>query len=603
MKSSVTRDAPLPAVMPLRLNQQEGLRQIIFEQAGTLSKALMEAVMNSVDQGASTIRVTIDSRSVRVEDDGKGFQSWAEIDAVFAEFAAPHVRGDAAFGRYRVGRGQLFAKGVNRYCSNSFAITCDARKKLELVPAKCYPPYRGCSVHITLYDEEPAPERLAVELADACRYVDARLVINESIVVGRNMVRDAWDDQVYNGFRARLRGDAKTLKVYNQGVIVAEHGSSWLACRGMAGGVVTSEPGHAFELNTARNEAQDSCPLWGLVKKLSKEVLAAYRREKQFTVEAEAGAVAAVYKAIGSVVGSAKPGLAETQITQAIHQHLRSSGNHDKIRDIAWVPSTSGDVRSPKYIQRYGMLTSGVAGNPSADKLMQRKEAFAVNIALLLQECDLAEAYADVVMRVLSALTYLRVTELSALSTRSTYRLLTKAEVNATAITRVWHSVLSGLMWNEGCNVSVTHNSGSEAGAWRFSGSREFMFGECDSANVMGWTDGSTYIAIPTALLPKTTTPSLRVQLRALDLFANILRHEWCHTDKSDMPNHIHSPAFYELFHNASTLPSVHRHDSVAMAQLRLARGFERDKALRERAAAKRAFLDAQRVGKNKPKK
>ncbi|MFK5108744.1 ATP-binding protein, partial [Klebsiella pneumoniae] len=57
----------------------ELLRSVIQRQAGSLSKAVLEAVMNSIDAGATRIDVDFDANYVTIKDDGKGFADANEI--------------------------------------------------------------------------------------------------------------------------------------------------------------------------------------------------------------------------------------------------------------------------------------------------------------------------------------------------------------------------------------------------------------------------------------------------------------------------------------------------------------------------------------------
>ena len=85
------------------------LFSVIKSQAGTQEKAILEAVMNAVDAGATKCEIKIDENGYSIVDDGKGFVSRQEVDEFFETFGTPHKEGDATYGRFRMGRGQLFA--------------------------------------------------------------------------------------------------------------------------------------------------------------------------------------------------------------------------------------------------------------------------------------------------------------------------------------------------------------------------------------------------------------------------------------------------------------------------------------------------------------
>lgn len=62
------------------------LYDVIRRQAGTLSKAILEGIMNSVDAGATECRITLEPKRVTVNDDGKGFKNREEIEKFFEVF-------------------------------------------------------------------------------------------------------------------------------------------------------------------------------------------------------------------------------------------------------------------------------------------------------------------------------------------------------------------------------------------------------------------------------------------------------------------------------------------------------------------------------------
>ena len=56
------------------------LMDVIRRQAGTLAKAVLEGVMNSIDAKSTSVDVTIERTRVVISDDGKGFPSREEIE-------------------------------------------------------------------------------------------------------------------------------------------------------------------------------------------------------------------------------------------------------------------------------------------------------------------------------------------------------------------------------------------------------------------------------------------------------------------------------------------------------------------------------------------
>ncbi|HRY04314.1 MAG TPA: ATP-binding protein, partial [Beijerinckiaceae bacterium] len=96
------------------------IRSLIREQASTVEKAIAELVMNAVDAGADEIHIAVDQAGFTVRDNGRGFASRNEILTCFRRFGAPHVAGDATFGRFRIGRGQIMHWARCSWRSNTF---------------------------------------------------------------------------------------------------------------------------------------------------------------------------------------------------------------------------------------------------------------------------------------------------------------------------------------------------------------------------------------------------------------------------------------------------------------------------------------------------
>src|SRR5258708_801738 len=85
------------------------LDNVIRNQSGTPQKALLELVMNSIDAGARRVEVTVDEKGFVVRDDGCGIAAVQDLEAFWDTFGTPHDPGDATFGTFRIGRGQIMS--------------------------------------------------------------------------------------------------------------------------------------------------------------------------------------------------------------------------------------------------------------------------------------------------------------------------------------------------------------------------------------------------------------------------------------------------------------------------------------------------------------
>lgn len=85
------------------------LLTLMREQAGLLEKALAKLVMNSIDAGASRIDLSIDANGFKLVDEEKGFTSINHLENFFDIFGSSNEAGDAYYGHFRIGRGQIMS--------------------------------------------------------------------------------------------------------------------------------------------------------------------------------------------------------------------------------------------------------------------------------------------------------------------------------------------------------------------------------------------------------------------------------------------------------------------------------------------------------------
>jgi hypothetical protein len=86
---------------------------IMTQQTGVIKKAWLESIMNSVDADATEITFDIDEQRTKIYDNGNSI-SEEQIERTFQKFGAPQSADEnKEFGRFRMGRGQMFAFGTN----------------------------------------------------------------------------------------------------------------------------------------------------------------------------------------------------------------------------------------------------------------------------------------------------------------------------------------------------------------------------------------------------------------------------------------------------------------------------------------------------------
>jgi len=113
-------------ILPFELDPQI-IHHIIYSQAGSIGKALIELLMNSVDASATVIHLTVTRDGFSCSDDGNGFVSKEDVVRYFGRFGTPHQEGDATYGRFRLGRGQIMAHARTVWQSNNWEMSVDTR--------------------------------------------------------------------------------------------------------------------------------------------------------------------------------------------------------------------------------------------------------------------------------------------------------------------------------------------------------------------------------------------------------------------------------------------------------------------------------------------
>lgn len=225
------------------------LWSVVQSQAGTLSKALLECVMNSVDAGGSFCRIDIKRDTIKVVDDGKGFASRTEVEDFFEQFGTPHAEGDATFGKFRMGRGMLMSWCINRWRSGNFLMDVNIRDNGLEYDLHTYPEFvAGCEIDCTLYDklEPSALIRLIDELRELCKYAPIKVLVNGERI-SQDLSKIKWTDEDENAYYL-IRDSARSMEVYNLGVMVRGY---WSGEFGVTGIVVSKKQ---LQVNFARND-------------------------------------------------------------------------------------------------------------------------------------------------------------------------------------------------------------------------------------------------------------------------------------------------------------------------------------------------------------
>lgn len=488
--------------------------QAIQRQAGSLSKAIMEGVMNAVDALATGVTVTCDGATVVIADNGNGFPSTREIDEFFNVFGQPHVEGDATFGTFRIGRGQLFSYGANVWRSGTFQMDVDIKQHgLDWTLADQLAPAVGCTITIALYDHLMPTELAELErsLKRALKWVAVPISYN-----GKGISTDpataTWDhvtDDAYIALRPTHQ-----MSVYNLGVAVRDYGAHDLGC----GGEIVSKA--AFKLNTARNDIQGDCPIWRRLR----PKCAVWAGAKVATKKAPMTDAERQFFATQLATGMLSTGARSLKlVTDVTGEHLSVSQLESFLVKRGIVTATV----APMYDRRGDKLQQEGRALVIATETLERFGAETLEALLaLLRPHGSADILASVSVRPFEDV---------AADISADHRVL-----GVEALTPTERLVLDTLT---GWQPSLFPRHGRWDAPDDTPANRRLLAGESETAE--GWTDGQTYIAIHRRFLTGDFSAQFWTEV------ALLLLHEYAHEDPS-VDTHVHDAAFYGRFHDTT---------------------------------------------------
>lgn len=241
------------------------IHTFIKAQAGSLGKALSEAVMNSLDAFAANVNVQLNTTGFVIEDDGQGFKTREEIAAWFETLGFPHDEGNhRMYGKFGMGRAQMWAFARTVWTSNTFEMDVDVKARgLNYELREARKEHSGTKIVAKFYEPlNPAMlERAIMELSNLVKYVPGLVTLNGR-VVNKDPSTETWDLETPEAY---FRFDAKaySLDVYNAGMLVSHFPRYRFGCAG----VVVTKNEHTLSLNLARNDILESdCRVWPKVK-------------------------------------------------------------------------------------------------------------------------------------------------------------------------------------------------------------------------------------------------------------------------------------------------------------------------------------------------
>ena len=557
------------------------LFSVIHSQAGTHEKALLEGTMNTVDAGATECVIEIDSNGYSIRDNGKGFASKEEVDLFFETFGTPHKEGDATYGRFRMGRGQLFAFSSTVWRTNTFEMSVDIKKDgLDYKFTENLPAIDGCEIKGKWYDRLKDVELFNImkEFEKLVKYMQIPVILN-----GKNISLKAEDqkwDYKEEDFFIKTNQNQNTLSVYNMGSLVAHYPASRF---GVGGTVVTKK---ALQVNFARNDVLVSqCALWKKIHKKLQEIMGIETAKKSALTDFERSALldAVLNKEIlmGEVINKGLIlDVSGKKLTFANLLKKDTIAFSSENRDVKRAEEKINDLKICTVLDHSVLQTFDCA---NAEEFVKKVVALVdYNNEVSAQKCKELEAkygtgwethrrtdyrkyYDSKIYDVFNP----KIKDIKEMTSKmknssdivDVNKLSKKEKAFLTALeemnTVIWDTVIF--------YEYKKNNNGNANNYWEVINKlkkdhpkRKIVLGESDIAS--GWTDGHTYVAM-----------NKRLEGKSAQKIVSVMLHEYCH-NKDTLAAHDHDVNFYELFHDVS----LHCADAIEKANFSFQREYNK---------------------------
>lgn len=510
------------------------LRNLILQQAGSLQKAIMELVMNEIDAKATVVDIVVsnDFKRVIVSGNGVGFSSVEDIEKHFGNFGFAHDTDEEQsmnrlYGRYGLGRGQIFAFGKSHWETNSFSMDVDFK---SWDPKATDLPYilsvykdtiiTGCKVETFLYNPMSVGERnqLQSELKRMLRYTPQTVRLNGSqINLLPNEVK--WTHKTKH-LLFKMSAGTGGLSIFNEGVFVCTLRHSLFGISGD----LTSD-GHAFDVNMARNDIQQTtCKLWPTIKPFLTPLAAK----------------------------KMKSALTDDDREHMLRAFFAGEIKFKEIEKKKLIPVISGNYMTMDQLINHSDLRMTLAPTAFSNigvKLHSMKRAAVISPALLntLGLDDLASFIGSII----SALEAEEKNGSDSIYQLSIMKdkLLRVQELDFNALASAMndsHTIVDTkkLSKLEACKLkSLNRLNQALAKEILKTPPRTLFAGESKTA--AAWTDGVSYIALRKVFVETAFSCGMGHLLKV----AEILIHEYIHENNSDA-DHDHDKDFYLTYHN-----------------------------------------------------
>lgn len=514
----------------------------VNSQSSTLAKAVLEGVMNSVDAAASKIVFDLTNASMVISDDGHGFRTRDEVLACFKVFGFDHSDHAREFGRFGLGRAQLWAFASTVWRTNEFIFDVDVRERgFNWYLGKSESKVDGLRIEAKFYKEMTNVEMVEFrsELEKLVRYSEVPIILNGE-QLSKPPSESNWTVTTDEAFLRTSEGHY--LAVYNQGIFVANLYTSNV---GISGTLVTRR-GHALTLNVSRNEImRATCPVWAKLKPKIAE-LASRTKAKRLT-DADRDFLATQTADPMKIDNFDRP-----IITMANGKHLSL---HDAIKHLYSTPITVAETgnrmaesllrdKSAVVVAQVTLARFGVETVAGLVKVWRSRLEGATHRMKYrnpsLKGADRESTVSSDLRHCFWLLTSgaQRITVFENIKDCPGYRQLQASKITQSDLTQRQRVFLRCM---ETMRHSVCYAINKVTGSGQ--STRTYILGRGEGMEA--YTDGSTYIAIVDAEAEKMMKEGLPGFLR----LAHLMVHEYLH-DSEDSGSHAHDLEFMETFHN-----------------------------------------------------
>ncbi|UYZ39061.1 ATP-binding protein (plasmid) [Clostridium beijerinckii] len=526
------------------------IHHIIYSQAGSIGKAVIELIMNSVDANASYVDLSISKQGFICSDDGNGFVSKEDVIRYFGRFGTPHEDGDATYGRFRLGRGQIMAHASTVWKSNYWQMIVDTQKTgysydLDEVNEQI----KGCFISGTWYEELTDEEYMSTiqEIRDLIRYTPIIVNLNGSII-SKNPKNEKWDYEDEFAYY-RIRED-RPVSIYNQGVLV-RHDSAHLWG---IGGIIVSKK--ALGLNVSRTEIlRKTCSVWKPIekqfKKIAEEALSNLREHRKTEARREkyAKALLSCDPKLGEIFNKEEvitilPGKRHITMSEFLRKVHYS---HD---DKFTVVEDCSDIPKGEAIANQGIAI--IVHNQTLDRfncynILDFQECLKRIINYILdvknKEIDSSDKknyinfISNEILKTPDMLCF------KTLSDAFIYHTKIVSEKNLDKETRrAWIALKWCLQQYAGaCMGEPRYNNGR---LYYKAKHMHILLGDSNLAEA--WTDGESYIAFHINIVKKLKVSALKIASKMFSLLEHEISHE------GDSIEEGHDDAFFQRYHNIS---------------------------------------------------